>query len=450
MSAEFPVRAQPVRPHYRGGSRRSLLIALGAAGAAVVIAQLYSLWVGSLSVDLSVLAYVAFLLAVIGLMLLAARLDGRSLKDFGFFAPANLSLTLLFATLLLMTELALRLDPGFLFGFGKVPAAAPLGFGYLLLTAPLLAVAEVGFFFGYLTRTLSRSLSLRNAVLLSAGFFALFSTNLPFLPILGPSAAVEYIFSTTLVSFVLGILVALYYYKSQWNLVGPLAYFASVYAILSLLPVGVDFPSWEIQFTSVLIADAVLLLIVGVGLREPRLQSLRYLGERIGPKRYRFRYRAREERETRGLLWTGAVVGVVAISFVYGLPQVLGTAHPILAIATGSMVPTLERGTLVVVEHVAPAAITVGTIIAFSVACLPSPTVHRVIQIVSGGPNWVFQTKGDANHAKDPCTVPYSAVEGAVVGIVPYVGFLILDPLFAASLVILLIVIPLAWRSPRL
>jgi signal peptidase I len=267
--------------------------------------------------------------------------------------------------------------------------------------------------------------------------------------LLGPTIGVQYVFSTSAADFLLGIVLALYYYKSQWSLLGPITFLSGVLAVVSLLPLGAAFPSWEVDFASVLIAEAVLLIVVGLGLREPRLQALRYLRERIGPRRFRFRNRARELQGSRGLLVSCAVVGVVAISVGYGLPSVLGTPQPLLAIATGSMAPTLERGTLVVIEHVAPSVITVGSIIAFSVGCLPSPTVHRVIKIVSSGPNWIYQTKGDANAVQDPCTVPYSDVHGAVILTVPYVGYLILDPLFTGAVVVLVLIIPIVWRGER-
>jgi signal peptidase I len=437
----------PLRPG--GATRRSLAIAAGVSVAAVALTQGYSVAVRALTVNESYVGFLAVQGVLLGLLLLAVRLEGRPLRDFGFTLRGSLTQTLAFSALLVMMYLALSIDPGFIFGFGKIPPPTGWLFGFFLLSAPVVAVAEVGLFFGYLFRTLSRAVSLRTATLLSAGAFSLYSTNFTIFSLLGPTTAVEYVFSTSVVDFVLGIVLALYCYKSQWSLLGPITLLSGVLAAASLLPVGVAFPSWEVSFASALIAETVLLIVVGLGLREPRLQSLRYLGERIGPRRFRFRNRVRDRQGARSLLITGAVVGVVAISIGYGLPSVLGTSQPLLAIASDSMVPTLDRGTLVVIEHVAPSAITVGTIIAVSVSCLPSPTVHRVIKIVSFGPNWVYQTKGDANPTQDPCTVPYNDVHGAVILNVPYLGFLILDPLFAGAVVVLLLVIPVAWREER-
>jgi signal peptidase I len=437
--------ALPFRPER--SSRRSLVVAAGISAAAVTAAQLYAVVVARLTVDENYAAFLVLQGVLVVFLLLAARLEGRPLRDFGFILRGSLPLALGFSTLLVMIYLAVRFDPGFIFGFGRVPPPSVPVFGFLLLSAPLVALAESGLFFGYLFRTLARTVPLRTAILGAAGVFALYSTNFTILPLLGTTGAISYLFSTTVVEFVLGLVLALYFYKAQWSLLGPFSFLAATIAANSLLPVGVAFPSWEVDFAASLVAGAVLLVIVGLGLREPRLQSMRYLGERIGPRRYRFRIRDRERRNANGILVSAGVLGVVVISVGYGLPSVLGTSQPLLAIATGSMVPTLDRGTLVVVEHAAPTDIHVGTIIAFSVGCLPSPTVHRVIKIVSSGSSWVYQTKGDANPVQDPCTVPYADVHGAVVLIVPYLGYLILDPLFAGAVVILLLVVPMVWRE---
>jgi signal peptidase I len=429
--------------------RESVLTALAISGAAVVLSQGYSLSVRWLTASETYLGLVAVAAGFLGLLWLGARSEGRPLRDFGFARREALSVTLVFASLLILVFVAIRLDPGFFFGFGKVPPTPVLVFGFLLLSAPLVAVAQVGLFFGFLFRTLARHLSLRSAMLVAAGIYAVNATNFSVLPYVGVTAGTQFLFSTTVVSFVFGIVLALYYYKSRWSLVGPIAVTACLSATAALLPVGVRFPSWEADFAGTLIAYAVLLLVVGFGLEEPRLQKLKYLGERIGPRRHRFRSRAHDQAAFRAALLTAAVVGVAVISFSYGLPVVLGNPSPVLAIATGSMVPTFHRGELVIVEHVGPAAITVGTIIAFHVSCLPAPTVHRVVRIVSSGPNWVYQTKGDANPTQDPCTVPFADVLGAVIVHVPYLGFLILDRLFAASLVVLAILVPVVWRGEK-
>ncbi|MGC2288518.1 MAG: signal peptidase I [Thermoplasmata archaeon] len=423
-------------------------MALTLSATAIAVSQVYNFVARYLTVKETYFGALVVPGVTLLLLLAASRWEGRPLREFGFILTAPWTATLAFASLLALLYLALRLDPGFIFSFGRIMSPPPLVFGFFLLSAPLVALAEVGLFVGYAFRTFARAMPLGGAVLLSASLFAGYSTNGAALPLLGTDAALQYLFTVTFVSFALGMVLALYFYKAQWSLLGPVALTIVLLTTASLLPVGVRFPSWEVDFAASLVAYAVLLIVVGIGLQEPHLQALRYLGTRIGPRRYRFRNRARDRSTLRDSLVGAAVVGVVVLSVSYGLPAVLGTpSTPFLAIATGSMVPTFHRGEFVVIEHVAPTAIRVGTIIAFSVSCLPSPTVHRVIRVVSVGPKWVYQTKGDANSVQDPCTVPYSHVLGAVVFYVPYLGFLILDPLFAAALVALIILLALVRRG---
>lgn len=435
----------PDAPRTRGSS---LGLALAVSLTAIATSQIYEFLARYLTAVESYLG--ALIVPGIALLLLlaASHWEGRPLRDFGFILTAPWTATITFASLLAFLYLAVRLDPGFIFGFGRILAPSPLVFGFFLLSAPVVALAEVGLFVGYAFRAFARTMPLHWAVLLSATLFAGYSTDGAVFSLLTAAATLQYIFTTTLVSFVFGMTLALYYYKSQWSLLGAVTLASGLLATATLLPVGVRFPSWEVGFATSLLAYGVLLVVVGVGLQEPRLQALRYLGTRIGPRRHRFRNRARDLAALRDTLIGAALVGIVVTSAAYGLPAVFGTpSTPFLAIATSSMVPTFHRGEFVVIEHVAPTAIRVGTIIAFSVSCLPSPTVHRVIRIVSAGPDWVYQTKGDANLVQDPCTVPYSHVIGAVIFYVPYLGFLILDPLFAAALVALIIVLALVWRG---
>lgn len=427
--------------------RQGLVLASVLVAAAVGGAQAYFLAARGLTAPESYAGLVAVQSLLLGLLLLAARVERQPLRAFGFVLREPVPATVAFASLLVLLFVVLRVDPGFFFGFGRVPSPPPLVFGFYLLSAPILALAQVGFFVGYLSRTLARTLGLRTSLLLSSAALAAFSTNFSALAAVGPRSAVQLLFETTVVAFVLGMLLVFYFYKARWALLGPVTFASAEFAVTALLPVGATFPSWEYDFAFSLIAFGIVLVVLGIGLREPRVQARRYLGEPLGPRRHRLRKRARERDELRSTLVVVAVVGVAAISVTYALPGILGTSTPLLAIATGSMVPTLERGTLVVIHHVSPSEITVGTIIAFNVACLPAPTVHRVISIVSSGPNWVYQTKGDANLVKDPCTVPYRDVLGAVAVSVPYVGFLILDPLFAAALVVLVVVVSVAWRE---
>jgi signal peptidase I len=430
--------------------RGSFVLVLAISLAAIAATQAYDYLVRYLSVTESYFGALVVPGAALLLLFLASRWEGRPLRDFGFHVTTSWTSTLAFALLLVFLYLAFRLDPGFVFGFGRVVPPSPLVFGFFLLTAPVVALAEVGLFVGYVFRTFARLLRLQTAIVLAAVLFAGFSTDGAIFPHLSLAAAAQYLCTTTFLSFALGLVVLLYSYKARWSLLGPFALMSILLATGNLLPVGVRFPSWEVDFVSSLLAYGVLLIVVGIGLRESRLQAHRYLATAIGPRRHRFRDRARDRAALRDTLVAATVVGVAVLSIAYVLPAAFGTtSSPFLAIATGSMVPTFHQGEFVVIEHVAPAAIHIGTIIAFSVGCLPSPTVHRVVRIVSGSPNWVYQTKGDANPVQDPCTVPYIHVLGAVVLYLPYLGYLILDPLFAAALVALTFILAILWRGGR-
>jgi signal peptidase I len=426
-----------------------LYLAIGLASVGVSVYFVFAAIVGQLTVQEAYLGVLLLPAGLFGLVLLGARLEGRALRDYGFGLREPARVTLVFASLLVGLFTTLRIDAGFFFGFGRVLPLSPLVYGFLLLSAPVVALGNVGLFFGLVERNVARATSLRTSILVSAAFYAACSTNLTALATLGVANSVTYLLTTAAVNFAIGIAVGFYVYKARWGLLGPFTFLAGVSALNVVLPVGVTFPTWETDFATSMLAAAVIVLVTGLGLEEPRSQARKYLGEVARVPRRRARPLLHDPTAFRQTLVAAAVVGVAVVSFSYGLPTVLGTSHPLLAIATGSMVPALERGTLVVVGHAAPGAITVGTIIAFSVGCLPSPTVHRVIKVVSKGPNWVFQTKGDANPSQDPCTVPYSAVLGVVVGVVPYVGYLILDPLFAGAIVLLAIIVPMLWRGRR-
>jgi len=135
----------------------------------------------------------------------------------------------------------------------------------------------------------------------------------------------------------------------------------------------------------------------------------------------------------------------------------LRTEYPLLAVASGSMIPTLQVGDLIVVHGVMdPSEITAapnpnGTMIVFHRPGYPRGggflfyagdelIVHRVIARVEDGGTWYFQTKGDNNNSPDwwgntpPDTfngmVSSKLLVGRVVGVVPWVGNI---PLFVRT-----------------
>ena len=431
----------------RTPARAALLATAAVFVVAFGISQLPLLFGRALSSDESLALTLGLDASLLGVAVVAARLARRPLRDYGFVLRGPAAPVLVFSALLVLVFLVVDLYPGFLFGFGRYPPLPVLAFGFALFSAPIVALGQEALFRGYVFRTLSRAVPLATALAFSATYFALTTTNFLDLPSLGEVAGGEYLFGTTVANLVLGLVLGLLCYKGRWGLLGSFATRTGLLWVGTLVPVAANFTSWETSFAVLLLGYGVLLVVVAFALREPRLQAHAYLREPIGPRRLRFRERARSRREVRGGVVAVAALAIVFVGATQLAPIALGASPPLLAIASGSMEPTFYRGTLVVLEHATPANVHVGTIIAFHVSCLPSPTVHRVYRIVQGGSSPVYQTKGDANPSPDPCPVPFADVLGRVVAHVPYLGLLVLDPLLDGAIVVLIILAALL--APR-
>lgn len=140
-----------------------------------------------------------------------------------------------------------------------------------------------------------------------------------------------------------------------------------------------------------------------------------------------------------------AVILVVIVALWFGLRTYMRTEYPLLAVASGSMVPTLNVGDLIVVQGgltVSDINATYGTgdIIVFHKPSNPDELiVHRAVEEEAQG----LTTKGDHNPTVDPWTVYDSDLVGKVVWVVPYVGRI---PLFVhtptgLTVIVILIVI---------
>jgi len=146
---------------------------------------------------------------------------------------------------------------------------------------------------------------------------------------------------------------------------------------------------------------------------------------------------------------------VIVILFWYGLRFAFRTNHPLLAVASGSMRPTLQVGDLIVVQGLDPSEINAaprpeGDIIVFRRSLSSSSLiVHRAIAKKNEGNIWYFETKGDNNTISDGW-IPEQNVIGKVVGRVPLLGYIALffEPLevkvaFILLLFVLLIILEL-------
>ena len=125
----------------------------------------------------------------------------------------------------------------------------------------------------------------------------------------------------------------------------------------------------------------------------------------------------------------------------------LGTESPLMVVSSGSMVPTLNVGDIIIVRGVDPRTVAVNTIIIFhSPVDYEMPIVHRVIKIDTEGNSIFFETEGDHNGVPDGWRVPSQNLMGEYVAKIPYVGLLSLElrgPL-GVTVIILLVALIIA------
>jgi signal peptidase len=142
---------------------------------------------------------------------------------------------------------------------------------------------------------------------------------------------------------------------------------------------------------------------------------------------------------------------IILFAATYGGVEVmrlaLHTDSPLMVVSSGSMVPVLNVGDIIIVRGADPQAITVGTIIIFHSPYEYDMTiVHRVVAVVNDGGSLFFQTKGDHNEIQDGWKVPAENLIGVYVVKIPYIGLISLElrgPL-GVTLIILLVALIIA------
>jgi len=181
-----------------------------------------------------------------------------------------------------------------------------------------------------------------------------------------------------------------------------------------------------------------------------------------------------------------AILGIIifggVFAFFFGLRVAFRTDYPLLAVASGSMIPTLKVGDLIVVQGV-PNASEInaapkpnGAMIVFHSPYGPRGgpflffageeelIVHRAIAKVENSDGTLyFQTKGDNNNSPDywngPDTyqgmISSELLVGRVVGVVPWVGNVplfmrtpsgIVLIVFLIILILLIEYVPVLWK----
>ena len=149
-----------------------------------------------------------------------------------------------------------------------------------------------------------------------------------------------------------------------------------------------------------------------------------------------------------------ALVVIIVFGFWFGVRAALNTPYPALAVASGSMLPTLNVGDLIIVQGTPPQQIDAkymtGDIVVFRRGT--ELIVHRAVNKwnATDGVYW-FNTHGDNNQYGAEETFSQQDLVGKVVGRVPYVGNFSLftqslgDSYLLVVLIIIIVVIILSF-----
>lgn len=116
------------------------------------------------------------------------------------------------------------------------------------------------------------------------------------------------------------------------------------------------------------------------------------------------------------------VTGVVAFSTLVA-PKLFGWSS--MVVTSGSMAPTFDAGSVVLITPVEASEVSEGDIVTFRDP--DGYTTHRVVGLesswVEGEAKQSFATKGDANEENDPTPLDPRNIVGKAKFAVPYVGY---------------------------
>ena len=117
---------------------------------------------------------------------------------------------------------------------------------------------------------------------------------------------------------------------------------------------------------------------------------------------------------------------VIAVVFIFMVISILSNIgsfrYKFYDILTGSMSPTINPGSLIIVKEIDSNEIKEGDIITFKGSSTSNLTTHRVVEVIEKNNNIKFQTKGDANDVLDPMLVDEGLLVGKVIFDIPYMG----------------------------
>ena len=135
-------------------------------------------------------------------------------------------------------------------------------------------------------------------------------------------------------------------------------------------------------------------------------------------KRRESRKGASQRRRSNPMVWT-AMISMLAFLFSFFLG--LFPYKP-MVIATGSMLPVIRPGDMVILHETDPESLAVGDIAAYRTEGYT--IVHRIMDIHLTRTGTSFTLKGDNNSEPDVKAIADTQIQGRVVCVIPYMGLL--------------------------
>ncbi len=114
-------------------------------------------------------------------------------------------------------------------------------------------------------------------------------------------------------------------------------------------------------------------------------------------------------------LATFVVVFLAGLAAMATVPRTMGL-RPVVVVS-GSMLPAIAQGDVVITAPVDPAGLGIGSVANFTRR--GESFLHRIVAVTAAG----YRTKGDANPVADPELLDPSDVDGVGVVVVPVVGW---------------------------
>jgi signal peptidase len=121
-----------------------------------------------------------------------------------------------------------------------------------------------------------------------------------------------------------------------------------------------------------------------------------------------------------GLLAVTALLAFGTMAVMAVLPMII-PGYTSASITSGSMMPTLRIGDVVIAADHGATEIAPGTIVVYEDPRKHDLVTHRVVSI---NPDGSYITKGDVNGPNDPNPIPAANIKGKAQWIVPFVGLL--------------------------